>query len=290
MSDTRQAPTVSIGRKRSPAHQILTLFGDYWWGVDAPLPTGALLAAMSDLGVKAPATRASLTRLTDRDLLVLSKSGRRTSHALTDRGASVLADEAQWLRRFGRDDPVWDGLWSAVLFSIPEKERPLRHAARTRLRWLGYAPLYDGVWISPFDSVDAAVGALTSLGVGQVSTLRGALATAPGDSPTRAWDLSEAEREYAEFLARVGDGGQELTSAAALERRTSLMLAWQSFRHTEPGHPMRLMPAGWPRERARGAFVAVYDALGPAAEKRMREHVAAIEPELAPLVQPQRLS
>ncbi|GAA2573314.1 PaaX family transcriptional regulator [Microbacterium binotii] len=290
MSDTRQAPTVSIGRKRSPAHQILTLFGDYWWGVDAPMPTGALLAAMADLGVKSPATRASLTRLTDRDLLILSKSGRRTSHALTDRGASVLADEAQWLRRFGREDPAWDGLWSAVLFSIPERERPLRHAARTRLRWLGYAPLYDGVWISPFDSVDAAVDALGRLGVGQVSTFRGVLATAPGDSPTRAWDLSEVEGDYAEFLSRVGDGGRELAPAAALERRTSLMLAWQSFRHAEPGHPMRLMPAAWPRERAREAFVAVYDALGPAAEERMREHVAAIEPALARMVRPQRLS
>jgi len=292
VSDTRQAPTVSIGRKRSPAHQILTLFGDYWWGVGAPMPTGALLAAMADLGVKAPATRASLTRLTDRSLLVLSKSGRRTSHALTDRGASVLADEAQWLQRFGREDPVWDGLWSAVLFSIPERERPLRHAARTRLRWLGYAPLYDGVWISPFDSVDAAVETLGSLGVEQVSTFRGVLATAPGDSPTRAWDLSEVEAEYAEFLARVaaGDAEEELAPAEALERRTSLMLAWQTFRHAEPGHPMRLMPAAWPRERARDAFVAVYDALGPAAEERMRQHVAAIDPALAHLVRPQRLS
>lgn len=292
MSETRQAPTVSIGRKRSPAHQILTLFGDYWWGVQAPLPTGALLAAMSDLGVKAPAARASLTRLTDRDLLVMSKSGRRTSHALTERGASVLADEAQWLQRFGREDPAWDGFWSAVLFSIPERERPLRHAARTRLRWLGYAPLYDGVWISPFDSVDAAVDALAALGVGHVSTLRGALATAPGDSPTRAWDLTEVEGEYAEILARVSaaDAHAERTPEAALVLRTSLMLAWQSFRHAEPGHPMRLMPAAWPRERARRAFVTVYDALGPAAEERMREHVAAIDPGLAALVRPQRLS
>lgn len=281
---------MSIGRKRSPAHQILTLFGDYWWGVDEPLPTGALLAAMSDLGVKEPATRASLTRLTDRGLLIMSKSGRRTSHALTERGASVLADEAQWLRRFGREDPAWDGLWSAVLFSIPERERPLRHAARTRLRWLGYAPLYDGVWISPFDSVDAAVEALASLGVGQVSTLRGVLATA-GDSPTRAWDLSEAEGEYAELLTRLAAASAEETApAAALVLRTSLMLAWQSFRHAEPGHPMRLMPPAWPREHARDAFVAVYDALGPASEERMREHVAAVDPALARLVRPQRLS
>ena len=160
------------------------------------------------------------------------------------------------------------------------------------MRWLGYARLSDGVWISPFDSVGTAVDALGSPGVGQVSSFRGVLATAPGDSPTRAWDLSEVEQEYAEFLTRVatGDGGETLTPAAALEQRTSLMLAWQSFRHAEPGHPMRLMPAAWPRERARDAFVAVYDALGPAAEERMREHVAAIEPALAGVVRPQRLS
>ncbi|MBN9177384.1 MAG: PaaX family transcriptional regulator [Microbacterium sp.] len=292
MSDTLPTPSPTIGRKRSPAHQILTLFGDYWWGVPESLPTGAVLASMADLGVKAPAARASLARLTDRGLLEMTKTGRRTSHALTDRGRAIMTEEADWLRRFGQEDPDWDGLWSAIFFSIPEKNRPLRHAARTRLRWLGYAPLYDGVWISPFDSVSRITAELASLGVLEIASLRGALTVATGDTPMRAWDLTSLRGEYEEFLARLGDCTEPVVAGphphAALALRTSFMLTWQSFRHADPGHPMTLMPPDWPRARAREAFVSIYNALGPAAEERVRAHIAQIAPGLDGLVTSQR--
>lgn len=293
MSDILPAPSPAVGRRRSPAHQLLTLFGDYWWGVEVPLPTGAVLAAMADLGVKAPAARASLTRLVDRGLMEMTKAGRRTSHALTARAREIMAEEGGWLRRFGRDEPEWDGQWSAVLFSIPEKDRPLRHAARTRLRWLGYAPLYDGVWISPFDSLEQVVAELGTLGV-ETASLRGALSVAPGDTPMRAWDLVAVGREYDEFLARLRRGQDAVRDGippdAALALRTSLMLTWQSFRHADPGHPLALMPPGWPREGARSAFVGIYNALGPRAEERMRAHVGEIDPALGRLVAVQRLA
>lgn len=293
MSDILPLPASAVGRRRSPAHQLLTLFGDYWWRVEAPMPTGAVLAAMADLGVKGPAARASLARLVERGLMEMTKAGRRTSHALTSRAREIVAEEAAWLRRFGRDEPEWDGKWSAVFFSIPEKERPLRHAARTRLRWLGYAPLYDGVWISPFDSIEQVATELGSLGV-EASSLRGALSVASGDSPMRAWDLGAVEREYDEFLLRVRGGVDELregvTPEAALVLRTGLMLTWQSFRQADPGHPVTLMPPDWPRHRARSAFVALYDGLGSFAEQRMREHIARIDPALAGFVAAQRLT
>lgn len=320
MSEAQPMAGASVGRRRSPVHQILTLFGDYWVGVDEPLPTGAVLAALADLGVRAPAARAALVRLGDRGLLEATRSGRRTSHALTRRGEAMIADEGGWLRTFGRDDPDWDGEWSAIFFSIPETERPLRHTARTRLRWLGYAPLYDGVWISPFDTAEAALSALAELGVFDASCQRGPLRIASGDSPTRAWDLAPVRAAYDELLVDLGavgavaagldvpsvrgaDAGSreaegvvtvvgaaaDLPPDDAFARRMSLMLAWQTFRQADPGHPLALMPAGWPRPVARTAFAAAYDALGPAAEARMRAHIADITPDLAGRVRSQRL-
>lgn len=297
MSELQPAPGASVGRRRSPVHQILTLFGDYWLRVDEPLPTGAILSALADLGVKGPAARAALVRLTERGLLEPTKSGRRTSHALTAQGDAIILDEARWLRGFGRDDPEWDGEWSAIFFSIPETERPLRHAARTRLRWLGYAPLYDGVWISPFDTADEARAALAELGVFDASSLRGPLRIASGDAPTRAWDLGPVRDAYDELLAQLAsDSAADLeeattsdAAARAFARRMSLMLTWQAFRQGDPGHPLALLPDGWPRPAARAAFVAAYDALGPAAEDRMRAHIADISPDLARRVTSQRL-
>lgn len=294
MSEGMPTPAQAVGRKRSPVHQILTLFGDYWLRVDEPLPTGAILAALADLGVKGPAARAALLRLAERGLLEPTRSGRRTSHALTDAGVAVIEDEAAWLRRFGRRDPEWDGAWSAIFFSIPETERPLRHAARTRLRWLGYAPLYDGVWISPFDADADALAALAALGVFDVASLRGALGIASGEAPTRAWDLGPARVAYEDLLRRLaaeGDGGApDVGAQESLVRRTSLMLTWQAFRQLDPGHPLALMPEGWPRPIAREEFAAAYDRLGIRAEERMRAHIAAITPDLADRVTTNRLS
>ena len=36
-----------------------------------------------------------------------------------------------------------------VAFSIPEQNRAARDSLRKQLRWLGFAPLYDGLWVSP---------------------------------------------------------------------------------------------------------------------------------------------
>ncbi|HET8926517.1 MAG TPA: hypothetical protein VFN24_01650, partial [Microbacterium sp.] len=84
-------------RRVSPARQVLTLFGDYWWDVDEALPTGALIAALGDLGVKEAAARATLTRLTRMELLVPSRIGRRTTHRLSPQGRATIDAEAEWL-------------------------------------------------------------------------------------------------------------------------------------------------------------------------------------------------
>ena len=69
-----------------------------------------------------------------------------------------------WIRRsvktifsFGRSPEPWDGMWSLVAFSIPEEHRAARDELRKALRWLGFAPLYDGLWVSPRDHAAEAV-------------------------------------------------------------------------------------------------------------------------------------
>lgn len=268
--------------------QVLTLFGDYWWHVAVPLPSGAIIAAMGDLGVKEPATRATLSRMVQTGLLDADRVGRRTTHALTARAKRIVEEEAQWLDTFGRREPQWDGLWSVLAFSIPESRRAVRHSARSRLKWLGFAPLYDGLWISPADTADEAMAQLRSLGVDDVTAMRATLETS-FDGPQRAWDLAAVARQYAEFEADVKNGADAADPAVALCERSRLMLAWQAFRGLDAGLPAELLPAPWPRAATRRLFAERYDELAPGAEARMREHVAAISPELAASVTERRL-
>jgi phenylacetic acid degradation operon negative regulatory protein len=290
MSESGAPSETSVVRRTSPARQVLTLFGDYWWGVTEAMPSGALVAAMIDLGMKEPAARATTARLTRMGLLVQDRIGRRTTHRLSERAAGIVAEEAAWLDRFGRENPEWDGLWTVLAFSIPESQRALRHTVRSRLKWAGFAPLYDGVWISPSDSAAQTMAQLQEAGVESVTAMRASLETSLPAGPQGAWDLAAAAALYESFRAELEAVRPATTEAQALTERSRLMLAWQGFRGVDVGLPIELLPPAWPRVDVRRLFAERYDQLGPQAEERMRMHVRAIAPELADAVTARRLS
>src|ERR687895_1125063 len=145
------------GLAQRPPRLLLTLLGDYWWQQTEPLPSAALVALLAEFGVSDSAARAALSRLTRNRLLVTSKSGRRTFVRLSGRAARILDEGARRIFSFGGTTWPWDGEWSLVAFSIPEHNRSARDALRKQLRWLGFAPLYDGVWVSPRDHATEVV-------------------------------------------------------------------------------------------------------------------------------------
>src|SRR5580698_6797244 len=139
-----------------PPRLLLTLLGDYWWQRTEPLPSAVIVALLAEFGVSDSAARAALSRLTRNGLLVTARNGRRTYVQLSARAADVLDDGARRIFSFGRRPTSWDGMWSLVAFSIPEEHRSARDELRKALRWLGFAPLYDGLWVSPRDRAAAA--------------------------------------------------------------------------------------------------------------------------------------
>ena len=141
-----------------PPRLLLTLLGDYWWQRTEPLPSSAIVALLGEFGVSDSAARAALSRLTRNGLLVTSKTGRRTFSRLSSRAAAILDDGARRIFSFGAANQPWDGMWSLVAFSIPEDNRAARDALRKQLRWLGFAPLYDALWVSPRDHAAEVIG------------------------------------------------------------------------------------------------------------------------------------
>jgi phenylacetic acid degradation operon negative regulatory protein len=285
----------------NPQHLLLTLLGDYWYGREAPLPSAALVRLLEEFSVTGVSARAALSRLARRGLLVLSKQGRRTYYALSPRAAEVLTEGVRHILSFGATETgaggggpsgkPWWGRWTVAVFSIPEEQRDLRHVLRTRLRWLGLASLYDGVWISPHDRVEAVSVVLKELGVANATVFVGEIGpdSPPGGDPLRAWDLAELRRlydrlvhDYAALRARCRTG--EVSAAEALVARTALMDSWRNFPNLDPELPQELLPADWPRARARETFIELYDGLATIAESRVRQIVAEHGRDLAPLV------
>lgn len=277
------ATTAPSARYASPSRQVLTLFGDYWWHVDQPFPSAALVASLGDLGVADGAARATLSRLARAEVLVGDRAGRRTSYRLAPRGVDIVETQSAWLDRFGVVESAWDGTWGVVAFSVPEAQRSLRHQARNRLRWLGYAPLHDGLWISARNNEQTAATELAQLGAARITAFRAtALDTQPGE-PQDAWNLAELSGQYEAFVADLGRPLPD-DPGASLADRMRCILSWQSFRVADPDLPEQLLPTDWPRRRARAGFVGRYRALAASAEARVREHVAAVDAELAAAV------
>jgi phenylacetic acid degradation operon negative regulatory protein len=300
--DDVSQPWTSPGQvAQRPPRLLLTLLGDYWWQRTEPLPSAAIVGLLAEFGVSDSAARAALSRLTRNGLLVTSRSGRRTYVRLSARAADVLDDGARRIFSFGSRPAAWDGMWSLVAFSIPEEHRAARDELRKALRWLGFAPLYDGLWVSPRDHAGEVITRLTDLGISTATAFRatalpiaGGAAPAGGapagggapEIPARAWDLSGLQERYDEFTAfavllRDQTEAGQITVADALVARTRVMNEWRAFPAMDPDLPDELLPPAWPRAAARELFIACYDLLGPLATRRVRQIIARYSPELA---------
>ncbi len=260
-----------------PRRLLITMLGDYWRGHCEPIASAALVTLLAEFGVSDQSARATLSRLTQAGMLQRIRRGRRTFYQLTGRAQQTFDDGASRIFSFGAQAPSWSGSWSLVAFSVPERSRSARHALRTQLRWLGYAPLYDGLWISPHCRVAAARDALAELGIERATVFRARAVDGEGPSdPLTAWDLNGLRARYERFIKRAREVLEQVSAGAvghsqALVQRTELMDAWRSFPREDPDLPAEFLPPSWPRAEARELFLAAYDALAPMAESRFTE-------------------
>jgi phenylacetic acid degradation operon negative regulatory protein len=207
---------------------------------------------------------------------------------LSERAARILDDGGSQIFSFGRASRPWDGMWSVVAFSIPEQNRAARDSLRKQLRWLGFAPLYDGLWVSPRDRAVEVITQLAELGITTATAFRASTVpgVSPGGLPQRAWDLDNLQQRYMGFIANTGRLRERtlagrVSPVAALVARTRVMDEWRGFPELDPDLPGELLPDAWPRAAARELFTTTYDLLGPLAAHRVRQIIARYSPELA---------
>ncbi|MFF3856049.1 PaaX family transcriptional regulator C-terminal domain-containing protein [Micromonospora sp. NPDC002575] len=266
----------------SPQGVAVTLLADYTLRTRAALPSAAIVALLAEAGVSTAGARTAISRLARRGVLEGSRQGRRSAYRLSRAAAASLAAGGHWIVASTATALPWDGCWTIVAFSLPQERSAQRRALRGRLRWLGYAPLYDGLWISPYELTPKARAQLAQLTLGAVTVFRGRQADLDAVShraPVDAWDVDAIKLHYEEFLRRWSPLSPRLRSgrldgAAAVRARTEVMDTYRRFPTLDPQLPLDLLPRGWPRQRARELFAAVYDGLAEPAERHVRAVVA----------------
>jgi phenylacetic acid degradation operon negative regulatory protein len=266
----------------SPAGLAVTLVADYTFPARAWLPAATIVALLGEFDVAAGAARTTISRLARRGVLEGSRQGRYSSYRLTREAAVDLWSGGGSIATFTTQPDSWDGWWTLVAFSVPEQESTRRRALRTALRWRGFAPLYDAVWASPHPLTPKGRAELADLALGSVSVFRARqvdLETEANRNPVEAWDLPGIAAQYEIFirrwsglLPRISAG--EVTGAAAVRARTEVMNTYRHFPVLDPLLPIELLPADWPRPRAREVCVAVYDGLAHLAQEHVRSVAA----------------
>ncbi|WP_158088808.1 PaaX family transcriptional regulator C-terminal domain-containing protein [Thermoactinospora rubra] len=257
-----------------PKMLIMDFCGAYLRPLGGWCPIAKIVQLMSELGVDETATRSALARMRDKDLLEPEVRQGVRGLRLSARALPLLAESDQ--RIFGPHLParLADG-WVLVSFSIPEEERAKRHRLRSRLSWLGFGNLSNGLWMAPRRMARDLEKAVEELGFQHyVMTFEAAYTGFEELSAVvrRAWNLEELAGLYTDFLAwarpvldrwegRFPEGRQ------AFADYTLSLYHWRKFPYLDPGLPEELLPADWPGRAAAELF----------AELRMRLEGPAID-------------
>lgn len=245
---------------------LFDLYGDHLRARGGRAPVAALVRILAPLGIAAPAVRTAISRMVRQGWLEPVRLDGGPGYRLTDRARQRLDDAAA--RIYRTRSSAWEGSWDLLVVG-PVAHRAARERLRSGLAFLGYAPLSDSTWISPFASPEVAPLAAAE---GAALARFAARDDDPRGQAAGAWNLDALGAAYTAWLEDAAalvaapparDGSDE----AAFAVRSLLVHEWRKFLFTDPGLPAELLPADWPGHAAADFFAAEAARLLPAASR-----------------------
>jgi phenylacetic acid degradation operon negative regulatory protein len=249
---------------------ILTLYGDYLLNRGGEISIASLVEILSNFGLSGQAVRSAVSRMCRAGFLKVKRNRRGSYYSLSDSGYELLNKGTE--RIFRRKSGKWDGSWSIVTYSVPEKRREARDRLRLELSWLGYGALSEATWISPYD-MTAEVGELAKrIGLREnifSFHVRHNGSTKASDIVARCWDLNRIHQRYASFineykpryekyLERI-ERGETIQPSDCFVERFSLIHEYRRLPYLDPDLPGELLPDNWLRPQAAVLFRDYHD-------------------------------
>ena len=231
----------------------------------------AVLAALAALGFGDEAARGILLRLRRGGFVESRRAGRTAVYTLTPRAGALLDEIA---RRATEPSPPWDGGFETLIVHTPPGARAFREQLRRHAAYAGFGTLMPGLLIAPYQASTQRLEPLLRAAPAGVDVVLGRLAVqvdAAARIAAAVWRLGpEAAtlRSETDRMAMAADAAE----AARPHGRAALVELWLAIGpffellSERPLLPAELLPADWPLEGARAAFVRL--ALAVATEAR----------------------
>lgn len=247
---------------------------------DVALFSGSFIDALARVGITEHATRATLSRMVQRGLLVRHRRGRRVYFGMTQRCRDVLEEGRERIWELGAVNTDDDADWTILTFSLPEAWQRERHDLRSRLTWAGFGSLHSGVWIAPSvpDTVESLVEELgldahVHLFQVQPSTLTD-LSSVAGE----AFDLDTLAAGYEQFLEDWRDCPVGVPAEDPLALTLRLSTEWLQVLRHDPRVPVSLLDEDWPAVAAQERFRTLHADNAAAATEVARRTFETISP------------
>lgn len=233
---------------------VFDVYGDLLADRAHQSTVAGLVRLLAPVGITAPAVRTAVSRMVTQGWLTPVRLPSGRGYCATER--AVQRFDSALARVCRPADDTWDGRWHLALVTAPAGRTERARLAR-ELTYLGFAPLQDTTWVSPSPRTELT-DVLERNGARAVT-----LATddvTPCDAPLRAWDLDALATSYATWHAQAADkvarhlAAHDDPDEAAFAARFHLVHDWRKFLFTDPGLPLRLLPADWPGIAAASYF------------------------------------
>lgn len=248
---------IQLSTQVHPHTFIFSLYGGYVLLRGEEIWIGSLIRSLAALDFSAGAVRTLVSRMQRKGLLQSRRVGRRSFYQLTDLGLKNVHWGSD--RAFPSPGDEWDGRWTVVTYSIPEKHRSRRDVLRAWLNGWGFGALAPGTWISPRLLPPEAERKWQALDVWQYLEVFRAEHLGPSDAPTlvaHAWpQLSVLEDRYRAYVAgykpvlcrfEAGTLDDEECFAARLRS----LIDFIAITLKDPALPPSILPKDWPRPSA----------------------------------------
>ncbi len=231
---------------------IFELYFDYIQHFGSSISPRSMLRLTSELGIAPSATRAALCRLAKPGWLQRTFEGNRTFYALTPVGRERLEEVRP--RMFSPRRATWDGQWTILTYSVPERLGQHRDRLRRELTFLGFGSMTPATWISPNPVVEVTLRHLSLRNLDQyVHLFRARQVSAQTQSALikRCYNLDAVQRHYGRFI-KSWRGYREKISGAnrpsddkCFVAKMRLVYDFGDFLYLDPFLPSELLPQGW---------------------------------------------